>query len=796
MTSYSFRQGIVSYPTAIGTASPVQQQGQAFLQVSGSLVNLLADNGPTVFNIAHKNANYEHTESLTIAGAWDLTAAAGAPAWIYLDFDQTTAVRTFGFTLLQPTSGPTQPASPVDDQHWFDTTTATMKVYQASTGRFVERIRIFAAQIQSATSILPLGTNQSLPFAGSQVGLDNVPVFAGRILFDESGEPAVRISNRTFLTTEDQFFSGASQINGIRLESDVITSTTTENIPAYAVVEWNANGQVRLANYNNSEDTTIGIATQEALLGESLTIIVNGVITNEQWNWQTAGATLWVEDDGILTEVDPNISDSITYPQRRAPIARVLGPRQVVFLQGLGAVGPQGPEGPPADQVKASNTILGNVLLTVTPLGGSGSPLVIGGSPAVPLAVGTNDPRIAGGPFVPTTHLTDPAAHTAANISFSSTGDIVSTNVQDALAEVDNEKVAIAGDTMTGFLTLNADPTLDLHAATKNYVDNLVSGLIWLDPVCLMNLISDVVSTPPGGPTVGDVYIMPSGVLTGAWSGFAADDVVQWDGTTWDNGGNLDTNFPAARFVVSGTSSTVPSGTFTGQNNNVAVRNAGGSPLWSYEIPVMNNAVFVCNEFSAEAFGQFVFDPDVPVWVQFNGGQIVPGLNLALSGNVLNVLQWSGSPSGTVDAATLQGLVPTDFALADHNHNYDLAAFIAGVAVLDEPVASWLLVRDLVIRSNFSGSRANAATAGTVVPSKLNILQNGSVVGDITFPASSNSGTFSNVGGSPPLYFPDGDLITLEWGSPQPATDIKNVTVTIQTCAKAPQCDFGSPVGA
>lgn len=34
-------------------------------------------------------------------------------------------------------------------------------------------------------------------------------------------------------------------------------------------------------------------------------------------------------------------------------------------------------------------------------------------------------------------------------------------------------KVAKAGDTMTGALTLNADPTLDLHAATKQYVDNV-----------------------------------------------------------------------------------------------------------------------------------------------------------------------------------------------------------------------------------------------------------------------------------------------------------------------------------
>jgi hypothetical protein len=34
-----------------------------------------------------------------------------------------------------------------------------------------------------------------------------------------------------------------------------------------------------------------------------------------------------------------------------------------------------------------------------------------------------------------------------------------------------------AGDTMTGFLTLNADPTAPLHAATKGYADSLALPL-------------------------------------------------------------------------------------------------------------------------------------------------------------------------------------------------------------------------------------------------------------------------------------------------------------------------------
>lgn len=39
-----------------------------------------------------------------------------------------------------------------------------------------------------------------------------------------------------------------------------------------------------------------------------------------------------------------------------------------------------------------------------------------------------------------------------------------------------NTRVLKSGDTMTGTLTLNADPTADLHAATKSYVDNLTAA--------------------------------------------------------------------------------------------------------------------------------------------------------------------------------------------------------------------------------------------------------------------------------------------------------------------------------
>ena len=44
-------------------------------------------------------------------------------------------------------------------------------------------------------------------------------------------------------------------------------------------------------------------------------------------------------------------------------------------------------------------------------------------------------------------------------------------------------KLALSGGTMTGALTLSGAPTVDLHAATKAYVDNVVSGINFHQPV-------------------------------------------------------------------------------------------------------------------------------------------------------------------------------------------------------------------------------------------------------------------------------------------------------------------------
>lgn len=48
-----------------------------------------------------------------------------------------------------------------------------------------------------------------------------------------------------------------------------------------------------------------------------------------------------------------------------------------------------------------------------------------------------------------------------------------------------------------------------------------------------LEVLSRVLTAPPGAPAAGDRYIMPGGVLTGAWSGFAEDDIVIYRAGSW-----------------------------------------------------------------------------------------------------------------------------------------------------------------------------------------------------------------------------------------------------------------------
>ena len=104
------------------------------------------------------------------------------------------------------------------------------------------------------------------------------------------------------------------------------------------------------------------------------------------------------------------------------------------------------------------------------------------------------------------------------------------TKAQLGLGNVTNDaQVPLAGGTMTGFLTLSADPTAALHAATRQFVLSQVAA-VGTAAEWQKSVIS-VLDVPPVSPTTGDRYLVKA-TATGDWVG-QEDDIAEWDGLAW-----------------------------------------------------------------------------------------------------------------------------------------------------------------------------------------------------------------------------------------------------------------------
>lgn len=94
----------------------------------------------------------------------------------------------------------------------------------------------------------------------------------------------------------------------------------------------------------------------------------------------------------------------------------------------------------------------------------------------------TNGDGVAGNPTVDLATLADGGGGSFLKFTRDAYGRVSGSTAvvaSDITALVDATYVNVAGDTMTNFLTLHADPTSAMHAATKQYVDGVAAGLDW-----------------------------------------------------------------------------------------------------------------------------------------------------------------------------------------------------------------------------------------------------------------------------------------------------------------------------
>lgn len=149
-------------------------------------------------------------------------------------------------------------------------------------------------------------------------------------------------------------------------------------------------------------------------------------------------------------------------------------------------------------------------------------------------------------------------------------------------------------------------------------IDSAVDGLKTKAPVQVMNLIDDSLSAPPGAPVEGDAYVL-NAAGTGLWAGFAAGDLVVWDGSAWqlvvaNSGGNLPSG---TRAVVTGLGNGTAAGGLSG--NADAIATADGVGGWTFEAPQNGFAVLVIGDNDPNENSRFAYDDTPGGWVKAQG---------------------------------------------------------------------------------------------------------------------------------------------------------------------------------
>jgi hypothetical protein len=349
----NFRHGIVSCATSPLTGQP------DILNPRGSTVDLTLVGGtPIVFTIAHGLSNYLFTIEQPVPNAW---VNFGTPQYpngidynLFIDIHPVTGAMSFGQTRYPTHIGKSAPQSPNIDQHWYDTQNFKTKVWNGAV--WVEKIRLFVGKYINTSTILPQSR-------GSQIGIQQ-QTLTGKVIYSDSGRP-VKKSTGEFFTTEDSIFVNG-QVNGPNsLDTRLITVQAGETIPKSSIVKFTSFDTVVLATYEDTDNAQLAFAKTSATTGQTLEIVLQGVVENAAWNFASPNDHVWVSDSGQVSAINPGIDN----PSRAAqpPIGRVVGVNSIRFMppvvgmQVIGQLGFENGGTGASTQQGALNNIAGEV---------------------------------------------------------------------------------------------------------------------------------------------------------------------------------------------------------------------------------------------------------------------------------------------------------------------------------------------------------------------------------------------------------------------------------------------------
>jgi hypothetical protein len=231
-------------------------------------------------------------------------------------------------------------------------------------------------------------------------------------------------------------------------------------------------------------------------------------------------------------------------------------------------------------------------------------------------------------------------------------------------------KLSLSGGTMTGKITLDGDPSQALHAATKQYVDNLAAGLHIHEAAhaattdTLANLIASTVTYDNGTDGVGATLSLGANLTT-------------LDGHTLNNGDRIlvkNQANAAHNGIYVRTSATLLT---RADDFNSAAEIAGGDLVFVENGTLYNSTAWVV-ENEVNTVGT-----DNILWAQFSGaGTVTAGTNIQVDGlqvsvisnpTFANVVTASSGVAFSDGTQTKQG-VPSITVISPKSGSYTLAS--------------------------------------------------------------------------------------------------------------------------
>ena len=337
----NFRQGIVKAPV-----NPVLPD---FLAYNGGTNSISLTNTTLVrATIAQADANYLIEERNQVSSAWGplvWNSAWGTDPgtytfYLYWDVNLASGHVTRGFTPLESTYSTVEPADPATDQHWFDTDAVEMKVWNGTA--WVKKARVFAGTWAGGNNITEedFGTQVGLDFGGDMSTWPD----HGYILYsmDLNG---VRGADGTFVTTATSVSTNHGNFSSpIRLELMSSTMLAAEIIPALSCVANVGDDTAILASDTDVDKRPIGLTTVDALIGEAVDVVTNGIVYSDQWDWNIAlGKDVYCGPTGELVQ-----GPSADVLGAKIRVGTILSPTSIlvdVDLYGTIASGPTGLSG-------------------------------------------------------------------------------------------------------------------------------------------------------------------------------------------------------------------------------------------------------------------------------------------------------------------------------------------------------------------------------------------------------------------------------------------------------------------